>query len=152
MAPLIYPRGTTTISTPMPPESRRILVDTSAFAALANRKDNNHLPALELLNRLRAERLQPFTTSFVVSETHALLLRRLGHVAAREWLQTLPILEVWVSEDDYARGKQIVMMRRDKAYSLTDAISFVVMKRLGTRLAFSLDDHFDQHGLERLLP
>ena len=135
-----------------PTRSGRVLVDTSGFAALANDGDGNHRIARAIWNRLRREGLTPFTTSIVVVETHALLLSRAGHAVARRWLRLNPVPEMWVSEEDYIRGKEIVETHRDKTYSLADATSFVVMDRVGTRLAFSFDNHFDQYGLERLAP
>lgn len=133
-------------------ESHRVFVDTGAFAALTNLRDQNHLPALEIWKRLQRQRLAPFTTNFVVAETHALLIARAGHLAAREWLRTLAISEAWVTEDDYARGQAIVLGHRDKTYTLADATSFVVMERLGARVAFSFDRHFEQFGFDRVLP
>ncbi len=136
----------------MPAEATRVLVDASAFAALTNEADANHHVARLILDRLRLDLLAPFTTGFIVAETHALLVARAGHSIAREWLRVVRVPETWVSEADYARGKQIVDGHRDKSYSLIDAISFAVMERLGTRLAFSFDTHFDQYGLQRVRP
>ena len=136
----------------MPDEGRLVFVDTGAFAALSNRNDQNHRRARAIWERMRRERLVPFTTNFVVAETHALLVARAGHSIARSWLRSLSIGEMWVSEADYDQGRQIVDARRDKSYTLTDATSFVLMERLGTRLAFSFDEHFDQYGFRRLSP
>lgn len=136
----------------MADEDRRVLVDTGAFAALANRNDQNRSLARDIWDRIRRERLIPFTTSFVVAETHALLVARAGHTVARTWVRSLSIGEMWVSEADYEQGRHIVDAHRDKSYTLTDATSFVLMKRLGTRLAFSFDEHFDQYGFQRLSP
>jgi predicted nucleic acid-binding protein len=134
----------------MSSEFRRVLIDASGFAALSNSRDANHQPAQLIWARLRRERLVPFTTNFIVAETHALLLARAGHAIARRWLSLVPVPEVWVREEDYVQGKKIIAAHRDKAYSLTDSVSFAVMERLGTRLAFSFDEHFDQYGLERM--
>ncbi len=136
----------------MPAESRRVLIDTSAFAALANRSDANHRTAVAIWEQLRRARLVPFTTNFIVAETHALLVARAGHATARSWLRALPVGETWISENDYVRGRQIVESHRDKSYTLTDSTSFVVMERLGTRLAFAFDEHFSQYGFQQLLP
>ncbi|MBI3997857.1 MAG: type II toxin-antitoxin system VapC family toxin [Armatimonadetes bacterium] len=133
-------------------ESHRVLVDASGFAALANEDDSNHRVARAIWDRLHWEHLAPFTTNFIVAETHALLLTRAGHSVARRWLRLVPVPETWVTEEDYARGRQIIEAHRDKSYSLTDAVSFAVMERLSTRLAFSFDEHFSQYGLHRLQP
>lgn len=134
----------------MPSESQRVLVDASGFAALSNEDDINHHVARLAWDQLHREHLVPFTTNFIVTETHALLVARAGHVIARRWLSLVPVPEIWVSEEDYAQGKKIIAAHRDKSYSLTDSVSFVVMERLGTRLVFSFDEHFDQYGLQRI--
>lgn len=43
------------------------------------------------------------------------------------------------------------MQRQDKEWSLTDAISFVVMQRQGVHDALTTDRHFEQVGFARLL-
>jgi predicted nucleic acid-binding protein len=57
-------------------QTRRTLVDTSAYFALLDADDANHAPALTIRDRLIAEGSHLFTTSFVLAETHALLLNR----------------------------------------------------------------------------
>ncbi len=136
----------------MPIEPRRVLIDSSGFAALTNQDDSNHHVARAIWDRLRLERLAPFTTNFIVAETHALLLARADHATARRWLRLVTVPETWVSQEDYSRGKQIIDTYRDKSYSMTDAISFAVMERIGVSLAFTFDVHFDQFGLTRVVP
>ena len=136
----------------MPVESGGILVDASAFAALANVDDQNHGLAREIWKRIQYERLAPFTTSFIVAETHALLVARAGRITARNWLGGQAVPEAWVTEADYARARDIIQRHRDKSYTLTDATSFGIMERLRVRLAFTFDTHFDQYGFHRLLP
>lgn len=130
----------------------RVLIDTSAFAALADKSDMNHQVARVIWEWVRRERMTPFTTNFVVAETHALLVRRASPVTARHWLLAVPVPEVWVTEEDYARGRRIIETHRDKTYTLTDTTSFMVMERLGAHAAFSFDQHFDQYGFRRLDP
>jgi len=43
------------------------------------------------------------------------------------------------------------MARRDKPWSLTDCISFVVMEQLGLVDALSADHHFEQAGFNILM-
>jgi len=79
---------------------------------------------------------------------HAIILSNLGANVAREWLKDLsiPIWQVDKSEEDEA--KEIIFKFKDKDYSLTDAISFVVMRKIGTKKAFAFDRHFKQFGYE----
>jgi predicted nucleic acid-binding protein len=48
-------------------------------------------------------------------------------------------------EDEFAAGA-LVRAHTDKKYSLCDALSFVVMERLGIADAISFDRHFRDYG------
>lgn len=48
-------------------------------------------------------------------------------------------------------GIRLYEQRRDKQWSLTDCISFVVMKREGLTEALTGDHHFEQAGFVALL-
>ena len=127
-----------------------VLVDTSAMAALANRHDDNHHHAREIWQRLRREKCRPFTTNVLVIETHALLLIRSHHTVARSWLSAQPFPEHWITEQDYANARQLIVEYDDRDFSLADATSFVVMERLRTPWAFTFDEHFAQYGFSPL--
>ncbi len=55
-----------------------IFVDTSAIYALADRRDTNHLDAAHRFDTLLQSGRRPFTHSYVLVESMALLDRRLG--------------------------------------------------------------------------
>jgi predicted nucleic acid-binding protein len=59
---------------------------------------------------------------------------------------------VRVRSRDEDRAWQIITQYSDKDFSLTDAISFAVMERLGIKTAFSLDRHFTQFGWQTIPP
>lgn len=130
--------------------ARRVFVDTSAYFAVANRRDASHGPAATLMPRLVAERRPLFTTNFVLAELHALLLTRLDRrVAARVLAETDAselTTTVRVSARDERRAREIVFGFADKDFSLTDATSFAVMERLRIATAFTLDRDFAQFG------
>ena len=85
-------------------------------------------------------------TNFIVAESHALSLARLGARLARNWL----LSNIWaverVAADDEAIARDIIWKYTDKTFSYTDATSFAVMDRLGLRTAFAFDPHFRQYG------
>jgi predicted nucleic acid-binding protein len=128
----------------------RILVDTSAVFALVDRSDANHAAARVALAAMRKRRTEPLLTNFIVAESHALLLARMGATIARAWLlgNAWPIERV--TEEDEARARAIVARYEDKSYSYTDATSFAVMERRGLKVAFAFDPHFRQHGFQLL--
>jgi uncharacterized protein len=45
-----------------------------------------------------------------------------------------------------ARARRLFLDRPDKRYTLTDCLSFVIMRRLGITEALATDDHFRQEG------
>ena len=126
----------------------RILVDTSALFALLDRGDANHRLARDTLEQLKRRRTEPFLTNFIVAESHALMLTRLGADTARRWL----LSNVWpverVREEDESKAATIVGQYVDKTFSYTDATSFALMERLGLRTAFAFDPHFHQYGFQ----
>ena len=135
------------------PQARRALVDASAYFALLDQDDANHSQALTISRRLIAEGWRLFTTSFVLAETHALLLNRLSQAIATRFLREMehsPTTLVWVTPADVERAKAIIYQYDDKDFSLTDATSFAVMERLAIRLAFTFDRDFAQYGFTAL--
>ena len=131
-------------------QARRTLVDTSAYFALLDADDAHHQQARTISGHLIAAGWRLCTTSFVLTETHALLLNRLSQQLATRFLRDMeasPTTLVWVTPRDVQRAKAIIYQYDDKDFSLTDATSFAVMERMGIPTAFSFDRHFAQYGL-----
>jgi len=129
-------------------EGRLVFVDTSALYALADENDRHHAEAKRTAERIKKLGVLAFTTNYIVAETHVLLLSRLGADAARTWLDRFVLKVEQVSEKDQAHARNLVLTHDDKDYSLTDASSFSIMRRLGTHIAFAFDAHFRQFGFE----
>jgi uncharacterized protein len=130
-------------------QARRTLVDASAYFALLDHDDANHARSLIIRDRLIAEGWRLFTTSFVLAETHALLLNRLSLEIATRFLRDMEHSSttlVWVTPADVQRAKAIIYQYDDKDFSLTDATSFAVMERIRVPAAFPFDRHFAQYG------
>jgi uncharacterized protein len=93
-------------------------------------------------------RVEPILSNFVVAESHALLLVRLGPAIARKWL----LNNIWrierVSEADETKAREIIDGYSDKGFSYTDATSFALMERLRVRRALAFDKHFRQYGFQ----
>lgn len=122
--------------------------DASFFFAIVDRTDIWHQQCVALLQRLEEIGCRLVTTLLVIAETHALLVRRLGREAALNWLkQVLPYLEIIpIEPSDIAKALEILERYADKDFSLTDAISFAVMERLGVKVALAVDRHFVEYG------
>jgi len=97
------------------------------------------------------QRRQLVTTNFVVAETHALILSRLGRALAARWLLTLTAGVLRVTEEDESRAKAIIVTYHDKDFSYCDAVSFAVMERLNFLQALAFDVHFRQYARFEIL-
>ena len=131
----------------------RVFVDTSAYYAFIDRTDVSHIAAQSQFIRMFGDGTELVTTNFVLAETHALLLNRIGHIAAIRFLNTFfqsSMTLIRVTEADETSARQIIFAASDKDYSYTDATSFAVMNRLHIKVAFTLDHHFAQQGFQVL--
>ncbi len=68
---------------------RQVFVDTSAYFALTDSRDENHEIAVHTIHQLIRERTEFLTTNYVVAETHALLLNRIGYKTAIQVIEEL---------------------------------------------------------------
>jgi predicted nucleic acid-binding protein len=123
-----------------------VLWDSSAILALLDAQDADHQRAIAVARQLTADRRPSFVTNYIEVEAHALLLRRLGRVIAREWLfsRSLPVLRALPEEEE--RAKELLARYTDKDWTLCDAISFAVLESRGVPRAFTFDHHFRQYG------
>jgi predicted nucleic acid-binding protein len=118
-------------------------VDSSAIVAMVNRGDPTHAQAVAAYHELIDGGYHLFTTDYVIAETLQLLEFGFGADVARQWLrdQRLPIYHA--DEQDVRRAiAHIAAARPGTRISLTDAISSVVMERLGVSDAFAVDPDF----------
>lgn len=134
------------------PADRTLFVDSSAFLASINPKDASFSAAQRVLGRIRTGRMQLLTTTYVIVEAHALILNRAGREPGVKFLRGLEGSAMGIlrpTSDDERRAREIVYTHTDKTYSLTDAISFAVMERLGLTRAFTYDRDFERFGFTR---
>jgi predicted nucleic acid-binding protein len=130
----------------------KVFADTSYYLALLNPSDQDHARAVELSRR---DDFEVLVTGFVLVELgNALacpedrpyflgLLAGLRDDAMTQLLEPdQPLLDA---------GLALFADRPDKAWSLTDCISFAVMTRHGLKEALTADHHFEQAGFVALL-
>ena len=130
--------------------SGTIFADTSGLFALAVRGDQHFRAAQELQRTFIVARTQLLTTNFVLAELHALMLSRVGIPEGNQLLDSIERSRTLIeraSVVDEERARDIIRKYADHGYSLTDAISFAMMDRLGIRRAFTFDEHFARYGV-----
>ena len=126
----------------------RIFLDASFWIAYRDDEEVLHLAARRVMEDLARQRPHFVTTLPVICEIHAYFARdRQKRELLLMDLFNNPILEVEeVSHQDQKVALEILRSHRDKNYSLCDAISFAVMRRLKIARAVALDVHFRQFG------
>jgi uncharacterized protein len=130
-------------------QTRQCFVDTSAHFAVISPEDTNHHSARRISLWLMENRWRLITTNFIVAETHALTLTRLGRTLALRVLRQFdenPASIIRVTLSDERRARAIIEEFDDKNFSYTDATSFAVMDRLDVTHAFHFDRNFTQYG------
>lgn len=130
----------------------RAFADTSFYVAAVNPRDALHARANEQAERLRGTIV---TTEYVLIETGNWLARSDDRQVFLELVKQIRAdrrtTVVPGSSALFERGLELYAHRPDKDWSLTDCISFVVMRERGVIDALTADHHFEQAGFTVLL-
>jgi uncharacterized protein len=129
-----------------------VFADTYYFLALVHADDAAHARAL----RLSQTRTDPIlTTVWVLTEVADALAMpgmRGGFSRLLAALRADPAcIIVAPTQSLFDQGVDLYERRPDKSWSLTDCISFAVMKEHGATQALTGDRHFEQAGFAALL-
>jgi predicted nucleic acid-binding protein len=132
-----------------------VFVDTAALIALLNPRDLLQPQALSVLRSLRRQKTRLVTTEFVlleVADAFSAPAVRARTMAFIDGLRREPDVRIVpVDPGLFAEGWTLYCRRPDKAWGLTDCISFAVMTREAIGQAFTSDHHFEQAGFAKLL-
>jgi predicted nucleic acid-binding protein len=136
----------------MTPELGDVFVDTSYWIALVVKQDQHHERAQRWSLRITGRIV---TTAAVLLETANTLSRPAWRASAAALVdhleQRADVSVVPLSTDLWNRGWNLYRARDDKAWSLTDCISFLAMQEAGLHDALTADDHFRQAGFRAVL-
>ena len=131
-----------------------IFLDTGFLVALESKRDANHKKARAYWGDFVGAPEPLVTTTYVFDEVVTYFNSRGFHdkaVEIGERLQTRRLLTlVEVDGPLFSEGWAQFKRYADKSYSLTDCISFVVMRKQGIKRALAFDQHFTQAGFERI--
>ena len=129
-----------------------LFVDTVYWLALMNPNDAWHRHALDWAARISEPLVTTDAVLTEVADAFCRVDRRRWAVEAIRNVQADPeITSVPGSVDLFTRALDLYSSRPDKDWSLTDCISFVVMKDQGLQRALTADLHFGQAGFQALL-
>ena len=131
---------------------KALFADSFYFLALLRLEDSAHARAIAA-SQNRTERL--ITTAWILTEVADALAApamREGFPRLLAALRADPAcMIVPPTQDLFDAGVELYVRRPDKAWSLTDCISFVVMREHGMNEALTGDRHFEQAGFIALL-
>lgn len=129
-----------------------IFIDSGAFLARYIARDHHHARATHYWRELQQQRMQCYTSNFVLDETITLLARRTTYPFAADRAQNLFASAVLTilrpAEADELAAVNLFRKFADQAVSFTDCASFVLMKKHSINRAFSFDRHFLIAGFE----
>jgi uncharacterized protein len=126
----------------------RIFIDTSAFFALLDNDDAQHLAAKRVWKELLQEDRTLLTSNYVLVECFALMQNRLGFRAVRDFQENImPLIQVeYVDLEMHRAGLSALLAASRRNLSLVDCVSFEVMRTLGMKAVFTFDPHFREQG------
>ena len=131
-----------------------LFLDTGFLIALESSGDNHHRAARAFWSGYALAPEPLITTTYVFDETVTFFNSRRLHAKAAEvgerLLASSLVTVVHVDEGLFKDAWRYFLRHADKRYSLTDCVSFAVMRKQGIKRALSFDQHFTQAGYERL--
>jgi predicted nucleic acid-binding protein len=127
-----------------------IFVDTSVFLAVLAEGDNNNKIAAETLATLVENGEQLITTNYILVESYALIQRRMGMTAIRDFQnQILPSLTlVWINAEEHQQATQQFLSENRRNLSFVDCSSFDIIQRSKVDKVFTFDGYFRVQGFE----
>jgi len=136
---------------------RQIFVDTSAWDALADKADKDHLSALRFRDKIAGE-CKLVTSNYILDELYTLLLMNVGYQPTIDYKEKLDILIaehvldiIWIDHELAKQGWDVFEQYTvDKLWSFTDCTSYAAMRHFGITEVFAFDHHFEQMGFIRL--
>lgn len=126
-----------------------VLADTTAFYALVDADDVNHVRAVEAWRSIADEGARLVTHNLIHVESIALVQARMGLGALRDLVPFLESAEtVWIGPEQHRLVLAALLASSRRQISFVDHASFHVMRRDGIRRALTFDRHFSQEGFE----
>lgn len=123
------------------PQYRAAFVDSSALISLVDRDDLTHRAAVDAYESLKSDGYRLFTSNHIVAETYDILAGSLGYDVARTWLDEMGLPVYVADSNDLEQARDRVIASRGPL-NFNDALSVVIMQRLGVADAFAVDPDF----------
>ena len=128
--------------------TEKILVDTSAFYALASSSDEFHPKARLQYQLLVDGAAELYTSSYVFTEAAALMHRRLGYPILESFVGSIrdTIRIVWATKRTHWEAWDFLKQRSGRGLSFVDCTTVVIARSLDAKV-FGFDEGFASEGL-----
>ena len=128
-----------------------VFADAFYFVARLNRRDQHHERVVAFSREFRSHIL---TTDWVLMEVADALAKSECRTRIRDFLlhlrQSKGCEVVPATRETLDRALELFHKHADKEWTLTDCVSFVVMRERGVGSALTGDHHFEQAGFKVL--
>ena len=131
-----------------------IFVDSGAWIALSNQRDQNHNDAVTIYTDLKRQRARFLTTDYVVDETitrlrydvsHSVAVKFLDFIERAEKIDGLTVMEI--DKILLQEAKRLFRQYDSAKLSFTDCTSFAVCQKHNISETYAFDDHFAMMGI-----
>ncbi|MGH7266358.1 MAG: type II toxin-antitoxin system VapC family toxin, partial [Candidatus Rokuibacteriota bacterium] len=130
----------------------RLFVDSGAWIALQNRRDQHHAEADRLFREAVQAGIRLVTTNLVLAEVHRLTLFRVGIEAASRALDRIdasPSVTVhFAAAEDHAAARRWLERLAPRPVTYADAVSFAVIETTGCTHVLGFDSDFEAAGFQ----
>ncbi|MBC8182210.1 PIN domain-containing protein [candidate division KSB1 bacterium] len=132
-----------------------IFIDTSAWLALANKRDFWHKEAKNIRQELINNNCSFLVSDYVICEIANSLsrvqFRKLAVNLIESILSSKEIKLIRINQELFDESWLLYKHRIDKEWGLIDCTSFTIMSKYRISAAFTNDHHFEQAGFRILL-
>lgn len=129
-----------------------LFLDTSGLLCLLDKSESRHLLASSLFYSTRPKVVHNYVLAELIPLCRSRGVPIEQAVQFSFALTSNPLVKVvWIDEAVHQAALLLIDSRRDKSYSLCDAVSFVLMRMYSIQEALTTDKHFEQEGFVRLL-
>lgn len=132
------------------PTISKVFIDTNVFVAIKDDKDLTHDRAILLLKTLKSKKVRFFTSSDVIGESITVISKKLGKLAAVEFLNHVSnyAQEIFIDAFLHKESRNLFKRIKSKNISFIDCSSAVAMKRNKIKSIFSFDRDFKKMGVK----
>lgn len=133
---------------------QKVFIDTSYFVAAFDPADNLNSLAVEVMSKLQTAEF--YTSELIFMEFLNYFSgygeeTRLKAAAVVENIHRQKITIFPMSSGLFQKARTFYTQRADKAYSLVDCASMILMKQKNIKTCLTSDKHFRQEGFSALL-